>query len=173
MFLLFSKKLLFEHMGHFGPENDVSLKLWICSNYFFKISHNERGQEVCKNYVVFSEKLFIGGKWVVLDPKMLHDHNSVSIQRFFYNIFTVKEAKRYIKIILMVFQKKKSSFRVTGSFCAQKWCAVITLDPLQQFLLHFAQWQGLRGTWNSFNGFSEKKNLGEMGHFESKNDAWS
>ena len=93
-------------MGHFGPENDVSLKLWICSNYFFKISHNERGQEVRKNYVVFSEKLFIGEKWAVLDPKMLHDHNSLSIQRFFYNIFTVKEAKRYIKIILMVFQKK-------------------------------------------------------------------
>ena len=45
-------------MGHFGPENEVSSELWICSKDFFKTFHNKGGQEIYENYINgFSKKI--------------------------------------------------------------------------------------------------------------------
>ena len=34
-----------------------------------------------------------------------------------------------------------------GPFWAQKLCILVTLDPLEEFFLNFAQWKGLIGRW--------------------------
>ena len=60
------------------------------------ISHSQGEQEVHQNYINgFSKKNLIQGNWVILGPKMMHR------QKF----WTMKGAKSYMKIILMVFQK--------------------------------------------------------------------
>ena len=44
-------------MGHFGPENGTSSKLWIGSKNFFEILHNEIGNRYMKILlVVFRER---------------------------------------------------------------------------------------------------------------------
>ena len=55
--MVFLKKISSGQMRHFRPKNDVSSYLWISSNSFFEILHNEKGQEVRENYINdFSEK---------------------------------------------------------------------------------------------------------------------
>ena len=49
--MVFLKKYNLGQMGHFGPENGVSLYLWILSKEFFKILLNERGREVDESYI--------------------------------------------------------------------------------------------------------------------------
>lgn len=74
MLLLFlKKKFMFGSMGHFSPENNASSELWICFKDFFRIFHNEGGQEVHENYI----------KLVILAPKMTHGHNSGSTLKVF------------------------------------------------------------------------------------------
>ena len=36
------KNFLFQPMHHFGPENNGSSELWICTNDFLKVLHTER-----------------------------------------------------------------------------------------------------------------------------------
>ena len=62
----------------------------------------------------FSKKIIFGEKWTILNPilgsKMAHAHNSGSAVRIFSKFCTMKEANRYMEIILMAFPKK-SCFR--------------------------------------------------------------
>ena len=73
--------------------------------------------------------------------KMACRHNSGSTLRIFLKFCTMKGAKRYMKISLMVFPKKIS-------FWARKWCDFITLDPLGDFFLikHNKRGQKVHGT---------------------------
>ena len=64
-----------------------------------------------------------------------------------------------MKIISMVFLKEKKFFRANGSFWAQKWRVIITLDQLSQFFSNFAQWKGSRGTWRLYQQFFWKNYL--------------
>ena len=54
---------------------------------FFKILHNEMGQEVHENYINgFSEKILIWGKWTILGPKIACPHNFGTTLRIFFYI---------------------------------------------------------------------------------------
>ena len=101
-------------MGQFGQKNDGYKSVSPLRIFFLWILHNQRGQETYRNYINgFSGKKFIQGNWVILGPK-----NVLSYLDFL--IFcTIKEAKRYMKIISMVFVKKKF-FWANGSFWTQK-----------------------------------------------------
>ena len=55
----------------------------------------------------FSEKNSHLAKWAILGPKMMHPHNSGSAVRIIFKFRTIKEANRYMKMILMIFLKKK------------------------------------------------------------------
>ena len=65
----------------------------------------------------FSEKKFTFGanmlfwveKWCILI--------TLDLLKNFFNFFTMKGARRYMEIILMVFLKKKSDLRQMGHFC--------------------------------------------------------
>ena len=98
----------FSEKKFFRADGSIWAKKWwiqICipsKDFFLWILHNQRGQETYRNYINgFSGKKFIQGNWVILGPK-----NVLSYLDFL--IFcTIKEAKRYMKIISMVFVKKK------------------------------------------------------------------
>ena len=55
----------------------------------------------------------------------------------------------YMKVIIMVCTKK-IMFRTNGPFCDWKWHILITLDPLKEFFLNFAEWKRLIGTWTFY-----------------------
>ena len=66
MLLLFPEKFLFGLIGHFGPENDASVELWIRSKDFLKTFHNERYKKVM--LIVFP-KIFSSGQVGHFGPK--------------------------------------------------------------------------------------------------------
>ena len=72
-------------------------------------------QQIDENNIVFSQKILVWGKWTILDPKMVHPHNSGSALRIFLKFCTVKGGNRLMKVTLMVFTKK-NLFGANGSF---------------------------------------------------------
>ena len=54
----------------------------------------------------FSEKNFFRGKWVILGLKMTRPYNFGYAPRIFFKFCTMKGAKRYMELILIVFLKK-------------------------------------------------------------------
>ena len=64
----------------------------------------------------FSEKILFPGKRVILGIKMVRPHNFGSAVRIFLKFCTMKGTKRYIKLILMVFLKKKFWLGLVGHF---------------------------------------------------------
>ena len=60
--------------------------------------------------IVFQKVIW--GKWTILVPKIVHCHNSGSAVRIFLNFFTMKRTNRKMKMITMVFTKKKFSEQV-------------------------------------------------------------
>ena len=56
----------------------------------------------------FSEKKFSFGEMSHLGPKIAHPHNSGSARRIFLKFRTMKEANRYMRMILIIFLKKFS-----------------------------------------------------------------
>ena len=58
--------------------------------------------------MVWTKRNVVQGKWVILGPKMAHPHNSGSTLRSFLKFCGMKGANRYMKILLDVFQEKKS-----------------------------------------------------------------
>ena len=76
----------------------------------------------------FSEKNSHLGKWAILGPIIGHPPNSRSAGRIFIKFYTMKGANRLMRMILKIFQK--NLFGENGPFSAQKWCILITLDPL-------------------------------------------
>ena len=53
----------------------------------------------------FSEKKFLGGKWAILDPKMVHPHNSGSAVIIVLKFCTKKGTNRWMKMMLTFFWK--------------------------------------------------------------------
>ena len=72
-------------------------------------------QQIDENNIVFSQKILVWGKWTILDPKMVHPHNSGSALRIFLKFCTGKGGNRLMKVTLMVFTKK-NLFGANGSF---------------------------------------------------------
>ena len=62
----------------------------------------------------FSEKDSYLGKWAILGPKIVRHHNSGSPGRIFLKFYTMNEANRKTRIILILFKKKK--LRQMGNF---------------------------------------------------------
>ena len=54
------------------------------------------------------QKNCVQAKWVILDPKMAHPHNSGLALRIFLKFYRMKGANRYMKILLVVFREKNS-----------------------------------------------------------------
>ena len=63
----------------------------------------------------FSEKDSYLGKWAILGPKIVRHHNSGSPGRIFLKFYTMNEANRKTRIILILFKKKKK-LRQMGNF---------------------------------------------------------
>ena len=100
----------FSEKKFFRADGSIWAKKW-CIGYksgsplmifFFWILHNQRAQEIYRNYINgFSGKKFIQGNWVILGPKIVLPYLDFLI------FCTIKGAKRYMQIISMVFVKKK------------------------------------------------------------------
>ena len=54
-----------------------------------------------------TKKNFVQEKWTILGLKMAHPHNSGSAQRIFLKFCRMKGANRNMKILLVVFVRKK------------------------------------------------------------------
>ena len=76
----------------------------------------------------FSEKILNWANWTILGPKMAQPHNSGSTGRIFLKFCTMKGADRYMRIILVIVQKKL--FGENGLFWVQISYIFRTLDPL-------------------------------------------
>ena len=98
------KKILFRTMGHFDLKNGMSSELWI----LFLILHNEGGQEIHESYFnsSFPKNSSSGQVGHFMCKKDAWSQLSESTVRIFVKFCTIKETRRYIKIILMVFLKK-------------------------------------------------------------------
>lgn len=62
-------------------------------------------QEVPKNYICFSKEIHQGKRGIV-GTKTTHGNNCESTLRILCKFDTMKEAKKYIKVVLMVFLEK-------------------------------------------------------------------
>ena len=88
---------------------------------FLKLCTIKRSQEVHGNYINgFSEKIVTWSKWAIPGLTVAHSHNFGSTLRIVLKFCT----------LYWHFKKKKISFKPSGQFRAQKWCILITLDPL-------------------------------------------
>ena len=84
--------------------------------------------------MVFPKRILFGVNGQILNLKMALPHDSGSSTRFFKNFYAMAGAKRFMKIVLMVFPKK-FLFRAIGSFWApKKWHGLITLVLLFKIL---------------------------------------
>ena len=62
--MFFLKKFSFKAVVSFKPQNDVSSKIWSCSNFFKKNLQNEAGQEIHQNCINPNQDgFFIGLFW--------------------------------------------------------------------------------------------------------------
>ena len=96
------------------------------------------------------------GKWAILGLKTVHPHNSGSAGRIFLKFCTMKGANRQMRLILIIFEKKKL-FGVNGPFWTQKWHIVIILDPLQDFFKILHSEKGQQVDESNDNGFYQQK----------------
>ena len=64
------------------------------------------------------------GKWDILGPKIADPHNSGSAWRIFFNFAQRKGIIDTSELNWKIF------LGANGQFGTQKWCIVITLDPL-------------------------------------------
>ena len=76
--------------------------------------------------MVCIKKKIVHDKWTILVLKMAHPHNSGLAQRIFLKFCRMKGAKRYMKILLVVFWEKKSFgaiwyFQSLGHFLLFDW----------------------------------------------------
>ena len=70
--------------------------------------------------------------------KVVHPRNSGSAVTIFSKLFTMKGVSRYMKIMFIIFSKKKL-FGAKRLFWTQKLRVLVTLDLLEEFFLKFAQ----------------------------------
>ena len=49
--------------------------------------------------LVFLHKILVWGKWCTLGTKIVHPHDSGSIQKIVFKFCKIKRAKRYMKIV--------------------------------------------------------------------------
>ena len=101
MISIFFKKKLFAANEPFWAQN-----LWIPCKNFLKILHNEKGQQVYEsnNNGLYQKKIALD-KWSILGPKMTHPYNFGSALRIFLKFCRMNGANRYMKVLLVVFQK--------------------------------------------------------------------
>ena len=92
-------------MGHLGPRmSHPASQLWIRCKDYFTFFYSEGDQERHANYINgFSEKNLFQ-QFVHFGTKMgWFPLNFESAIRFFYQFYTIKGTKRYMKILLVVF----------------------------------------------------------------------
>ena len=68
-----------------------------------------------------------------MTQKMVHRHNPGSAFRIFFKFITTNGASGYMKIIFIIFSKKKIGAK--EPFWIQKVCVLMTLDLLQECFL--------------------------------------
>ena len=109
LLMVFPKKFLFGANKSSRTQNGTSSQLSIHCKSCFTILHNGRGQGRHRNYINdFSEKKSYSGRFGHFVRKMIRTHNSGFAVRSFFLILYKKGAKRYMKILLVVFRKKIS-----------------------------------------------------------------
>ena len=118
--LMVFPKIISEKLGHFLPHKYGLHNSGPASLIFFKILNNWRGRELGHNLMIFSakKKSILRHKFTILDTKVTKLLHSGSALRIFCKICALKWAKKYIKIILMLF------------WGSSIWGVVATLDPV-------------------------------------------
>ena len=103
--IIFKKKNKIEQTDHFGPKNGAS-----SSGSAVRIFLNFAQLKVAvgkSNNNGLYRKNSVQDKWAILGPKMAHPHNSGLAQRIVLKFCRMKGANRYMKILLVVFFRKK------------------------------------------------------------------
>ena len=77
-------------------------------------------QEVHKNYTNGFSKKIIQGKWVILGPKMTHNHNSGAALRIFYKFCTIKSPKGTSKLYYTMVYPNKNPIQGNWAFLDPK-----------------------------------------------------
>ena len=132
---------------------------------FLHVDRREWVQQVL--VMGFLKKVF-QSKWAILSLEMVHPHNFGSALRIFLKFCTMKEAKKYMEIILMVFLKNShlgqmGYFESKNGLSSKLW---INSEDCFEILLNETD-QVVHGAY--INGFLEKNShLGQMGHFGPK-----
>ena len=107
---------------------------------FSKFCKMKGGQKLHENCIDgFPKKNLSSGKMGHLGSKNDGWAKLWICPKEFFKLWTIKDIKKCIKIILWIFPEKKS-FRAIGSFSSQKWCVVIYVDPLGGFTFTLVQW---------------------------------
>ena len=120
--------------------------------------NSERDQEAHENYInSFSEKVLTWGKWAIFSLEMACPHTSGPTLRISLKFCIMREPKRYMELVLMVFLKK---IFIWGKWTILAWkLHVITLDPLKEFFLNIAEWKGRRRSWKLILMVFPEKNI--------------
>ena len=73
--------------------------------------------------IFFSKKILVWGKRTILGPKMEHPHNFGSALRIFFKFCITKGVNKYLKILLVVFEKKfhRGQFVLFTPFSLFNW----------------------------------------------------
>ena len=104
----------------------MSSQLSICCKDCFTILHNERGQETWKLYYLFFLKnVLFQAIWTFWSKNGIYDLNfGLAVRFLFFKFCTIKWAKYYIKILLVVFLIKSfiwGNLILLGHFLLFDW----------------------------------------------------
>ena len=100
--MAFPKNSCFGQMGHLGPKMVIS-QLWICCKDSFTIFYKKKSQERHYSNVFSEKKNLIQGNLAILVQKWLA-LITLDLLSGYFKFYSIKGAKRYMKILLVVFQ---------------------------------------------------------------------
>ena len=100
--MAFPKSSCFGQMGHLGPKMVIS-QLWIRCKDSFTIFYKKKSQERHYSNVFSEKKNLIQGNLAILVQKWLA-LITLDLLSGYFKFYTIKGAKRYMKILLVVFQ---------------------------------------------------------------------
>ena len=127
-----------------------------------------------------SEKILVWGKWFILDPEChILSHKSGSAVKIVFQFYTMKEVKRDMEIILMVFSEKNLIVFKSNLVILEQKCygVLFILNLLSGFLLILLNKRDQEVHENFFSCFLRKNliwcNLTFLRHFSKFDWVWS
>ena len=125
----FSEKILIWVNGPFWTQKlHILITLNLAGRIFFKFCRMKGANRQMRMILTIFKKKFVWGKWTILNPKMLHRHNSGSTARIFLNSMVCSKK---------IFVQDKWTILVTKMVLI-----LVTLNQLQQFFKKFCRTKG-------------------------------